>query len=178
MNSKAMYGLLAEFDSPEEVLAAAHRAREAGYQRIDAFSPIPVEGLAEAIGFEWTSVPIFTFLGGLFGGCAGFFMCWYANVISFPLDIGGKPFNSWPAWIPITFELTILGGAIATVVAMLALNGLPNPYHPVFNVERFAHSTTDKFFLCIKSHDKNFDLQRTKAFLEGLKPHGVFEVEE
>ncbi|MGH9737834.1 MAG: DUF3341 domain-containing protein [Candidatus Acidiferrales bacterium] len=178
MSGKTMYGLMAEFETPEEVLAAAHRTREAGYQRIDAFSPIPVDGLAEAIGFDWTSLPIVTLIGGILGGLTGFFMCWYANVISFPLDIGGKPLNSWPAWIPITFELTILGGAIATVVGMLAMNGLPTPYHPVFNVDRFALSTTDKFFLCIKSRDKKFDLAETKAFLEGLKPHGVFEIED
>lgn len=173
-----MYGLMAEFDSAEEVLAAAHRTRAAGYRRIDAYSPIPVEGLAEAIGFDWTGLPIITFIGGVLGGCTGFFMCWYANVLSFPLNIGGKPHNSWPAWIPITFELTILGGALATVIGMLALNGLPTPYHPVFNVERFALATTDKFFLCIKSRDKNFDLAQTKTFLEGLKPHGVFEIED
>lgn len=178
MSQKMIYGLMAEFDSPEEVLAAAHRTRAAGYRRIDAFTPIPVEGLAEAIGFDWTSLPIVTFIGGVLGGCAGFMMCWYANVISFPLNIGGKPYNSWPAWIPITFELTILGGALATVFGMLAMNGLPTPYHPVFNVERFALSTTDKFFLCIKSRDKNFDSAATKAFLEGLNPHGVFEVED
>jgi len=178
MSRKTMYGLMAEFDSAEEVLAAAHRTRAAGYRRIDAFSPIPVEGLAEAIGFDWTALPFITFIGGLLGGCTGFFMCWYANVISFPLNIGGKPFNSWPAWIPITFELTILGGALATVIGMLALNGLPTPYHPVFNVDRFALATTDKFFLCIKSRDKNFDLAQTKAFLEGLNPHGVFEIED
>jgi hypothetical protein len=178
MSRKSMYGLMAEFDTPEEVLAAAHRTRDAGYRRIDAFSPIPVEGLAEAIGFDWTILPVITFIGGVLGGCTGFFMCWYANVISFPLDIGGKPLNSWPAWIPITFELTILGGALATVIGMLALNGLPTPYHPVFNVERFALSTTDKFFLCIKSRDKKFDLAQTRAFLEQLKPHGVFEIED
>ncbi|MGH9686764.1 MAG: DUF3341 domain-containing protein [Candidatus Acidiferrales bacterium] len=178
MSGKTMYGLMAEFETPEEVLAAAHRTKAAGYQRIDAFSPIPVEGLAEAIGFDWTSLPIVTLIGGILGGLTGFFMCWYANVISFPLDIGGKPFNSWPAWIPITFELTILGGAIATVVGMLAMNGLPTPYHPVFNVDRFALSTTDKFFLCIKSRDKKFDLAETKTFLEGLNPHGVFEIED
>jgi Alternative complex III, ActD subunit len=178
MSRKQMYGLLAEFESPEEILAAAHRTHAAGYRRFDAFTPIPVEGLAEAIGFEWTSLPIVTFIGGFLGGCTGFGMCWYANVISFPLNIGGKPFNSWPAWIPITFELTILGGALATVFGMLAMNGLPTPYHPLFNVERFALSTTDKFFLCIKARDKNFDLAQTKVFLEGLKPHGVFEVED
>lgn len=178
MIGRPIYGLMAEFESPELVLEAARLTRDAGYTNLDAFSPIPVEGLAEAVGFHWTGLPIIVFIGGFLGGLTGFGMCWYANVISFPLDIGGKPLNSWPAWIPITFELTILGGAIATVVGMLALNGLPNPYHPVFNVDRFERSTTDKFFLCIKSRDKGFDLERTKAFLTELNPHGVFEVEE
>ncbi len=178
MARKPIYGLLAEFETPEQVLAAAQRTHEAGYRRIDAFTPIPVEGLADAVGFKWTSLPIVVFLGGLFGGLTGFGMCWYANVISFPLNIGGKPLNSWPAWIPITFELTILGGALAATFGMLAMNGLPTPYHPVFNVERFALASTDRFFLCIKAKDKKFDPAQTKTFLESLHPHGVYEVED
>jgi len=177
MNSK-LYGIMAEFETPEQVVAAALRTRAEGYRRIDAFSPIPVEGLAEAVGFDWTAVPVIVFLGGLCGGCTGFGMCWYANVISYPWNIGGKPFNSWPMWIPITFELTILGAALAAVIGMLALNGLPTPYHPVFNVERFALASTDRFFLCIKSKDKKFDVAQTKAFLEGLKPNGVYEIQD
>jgi hypothetical protein len=177
MSSKPIYGLLAEFETPEQVLAAARRTREAGYRRIDAFTPIPVEGLAEAVGFTWTSLPIVVFIGGLLGGMTGFGMCWYANVISFPLDIGGKPFNSWPMWSPITFELTVLGGALAATFGMLAMNGLPTPYHPIFNVSRFALASTDRFFLCIKARDKKFDVAQTKAFLEGLNPHGVFEID-
>lgn len=177
MSSKPIYGLLAEFETPEQVLAAARRTREAGYRRIDAFTPIPVEGLAEAVGFTWTSLPIVVFIGGLLGGITGFGMCWYANVISFPLDIGGKPFNSWPMWIPITFELTVLGGALAATFGMLAMNGLPTPYHPIFNVSRFALASTDRFFLCIKARDKKFDVAQTKDFLEGLNPHGVFEID-
>lgn len=175
MNHK-LYGIMAEFETPEQVVAAALRTRAEGYRRIDAFSPIPVEGLAEAVGFDWTAVPLIVFLGGLCGGCTGFGMCWYANVISYPWNIGGKPFNSWPMWIPITFELTILGAALAAVIGMLALNGLPTPYHPVFNVERFALASTDRFFLCIKSKDKKFDVAQTKAFLQGLKPNGVYEI--
>ncbi|MGP8156814.1 MAG: DUF3341 domain-containing protein [Candidatus Acidiferrales bacterium] len=178
MKRKPIYGLLAEFESPEQILRAAQRAHDAGYKSIDAFTPIPVEGLAEAVGFTWTSLPIVVFLGGLFGGLTGFGMCWYANVISFPLNIGGKPYNSWPSWIPITFELTILGAALSAVFGMLAMNGLPTPYHPVFNVDRFALASTDRFFLCIKARDEKFDLSGTKAFLEGLHPHGVFEIEE
>ena len=177
MKRRPIYGLMAEFETPEQVLAAAHRTRAAGYRRIDAFTPIPVEGLAEAVGFDWTAVPIIVFLGGFLGGCTGFGMCFYANVISFPLNIGGKPFNSWPMWIPITFELTILGAALAAVIGMLALNGLPTPYHPMFNVERFALASTDRFFLCIKARDKKFDLDQTKVFLEELKPHGVYEID-
>ncbi len=178
MKAKPIYGLMAEFESPEQILAAAQKTHDAGYKRIDAFTPIPVEGLAEAIGFDWTSLPIVVFLGGLFGGLSGFGMCYYANVISFPLDIGGKPLNSWPAWIPITFELTILGGALAATFGMLAMNGLPSPYHPVFNVQRFALASTDRFFLCIKARDKKFDAAQTRTFLETLQPHGVFEIED
>ncbi|MGA3292343.1 MAG: DUF3341 domain-containing protein [Candidatus Acidiferrales bacterium] len=178
MKRQRIYGLMAEFETPEQVLEAAHRTHGEGYRRIDAFTPIPVEGLAEAVGFDWTALPILVFLGGLAGGCSGFAMCWYANVLSFPLNIGGKPFNSWPMWIPITFELTILGAALTAVLGMLALNGLPTPYHPTFNVERFALASTDRFFLCIKSRDRKFDLARTKAFLESLRPHGVYEIEE
>jgi hypothetical protein len=177
MDRKPIYGLMAEFESPEKVLEAALRTHAAGYRRIDAFTPIPVEGLAEAIGFDWTSLPILVFCGGLLGGCSGFGMCWYANVLSFPLIIGGKPYNSWPSWIPITFELTILGAALTAVFGMLAMNGLPTPYHPVFNVPQFAQASTDKFFLCIKARDKKFDLEQTKAFLQEMKPHGVFEID-
>src|SRR5580704_556836 len=177
MPSKSIYGLMAEFDTPEQLLAAAERAHDAGYKNIDAYSPIPVEGLAEAVGFPRTRLPQLVLAGGILGGLTGFGMCFYANVISFPQIIGGKPFNTWPMWIPITFELTILGAALTTVIGMLALNGLPTPYHPVFNVERFAMATTDRFFLCIEARDKKFDMKVTRAFMESLKAQGVFEVE-
>jgi hypothetical protein len=175
---KTIYGVIAEFESPEQVVQAALRTRAAGYRKIDAYSPIPVEGLAEAIGFDWTFLPYLVFFGGLGGGSTGFAMCYYANVLSFPLIIGGKPYNSWPQWIPITFELTILGAALCAVFGMLAMNGLPTPYHPVFNVERFALASTDRFFLCIEARDKQFDLAKVKAFFEEMKPEGVFEVED
>src|ERR1700722_11258063 len=166
MAKPKIYGVMAEFDSPEAVLEAAHKSRSARYRGIDAFPPIPVHGLAEAIGFDWTVLPALVFCGGLGGGLTGFGMCWYANVISFSINIGGKPFNSWPMWIPITFELTILGAALTAVFGMVALNGLPSPYPPTFNVERCALASTDRFFLCVKARDKKFDLVRTKAFLE------------
>jgi len=177
MRRKPIYGLLAEFLTPEELLAAAHRTHDAGYKSIDAFTPMPVEGLAEAVGFGSTSLPLVVLIGGLLGCTTGFSMCYYANVISFPIDIAGRPFNSWPAWIPITFELTILGAALCAVFGMLAMNGLPTPYHPVFNVQRFALASKDRFFLCVKARDKKFHIVDTAKFLESLKPNGVFVIE-
>jgi hypothetical protein len=175
--TKRIYGFLAEFETPDELLGAAHLARKAGYRAIDAFSPLPIEGLAEAVGFESTRLPLVVLLAGMLGAGAGFFLQWYANVVSFPLNVDGKPFNSWPAFIPITFELTILCAALAATFGMLALNGLPAPYHPLFNVPRFALATRGRFFLCIKARDKKFDMAATRKFLESLKPFGVYEAE-
>jgi hypothetical protein len=169
---------MAEFDSVEDLMAAAHKSREAGYKRMDAFTPLPVEGLAEAVGFEHTRLPLIVMIGGFIGCGSGFFLQYYGSVIGYPLNVAGKPLNSWPAFIPITFELTILFAALSCVFGLLALNGLPTPYHPVFNVPRFALASRDRFFLCIKARDKKFDLAQTKSFLESLKPHGVFEIED
>jgi hypothetical protein len=171
-----IYGLLGEFLTPEQILHAATKAREAGYKYISAYTPFPVEGLAHAIGFPRTSVPLLTLIGGLGGGLTGFGLQYWCSAITYPLNIGGRPLNSWPAFIPVTFELTILGAALFAVIGMLALNKLPQPYHPVFNVERFSRATTDRFFLCIESRDPKFHLAETARFLQSVHAHHVHEV--
>lgn len=178
MKKHPIYGLMAEFSTPEDLLSAAQSASKAGYKRMDAFTPLPIEGLSEAVGFHRTLLPVIVLIGGIMGGSAGFSMQYYANVIGFPLNIGGKPYDSWPAFIPITFELTILGAALSAVLGLLALNGLPTPYHPVFNVPEFELASRSHFFLCIKARDPMFDLIKTKEFLTGLNPRKVSEIEK
>lgn len=169
MNSQpTIYGLMAEFDSPEELLSAAKKSRADGYQRMDAFTPFPVDGLAEALGKRKSLVPFFVLGGAMIGGLGGFFMEWFANVIHYPIISGGRPYNSWPAFIPITFELTILFGGFTALFSLIFLNRQPELYHPVFNAENFERATTDKFFLCIESKDVRFDRNRTGDFLKHL----------
>jgi hypothetical protein len=171
-----MYGLMAEFDNPTSLVAAANAARVEGYTRMDAYSPIPIEELHHAIGFHHTKLPLIVLLGGIAGGLLGYGLQYWASVIEYPLNVGGRPFHSWPSFIPVTFELTILGAALAAVFGMLALNGLPMPYHPVFNAPRFALASRSRFFLCIEARDPKFDREATQRFLEDLEPRGVSEV--
>lgn len=171
------YGLLAEFENGNELVEATKRAYSAGYRKLDAYSPIPIEALADAMHFEKTHVPLVVLIGGMVGGIGGFFMQYYMAVIDYPINIGGRPLNSWPAFIPPTFELIILCAAGAAVLGMLALNGLPMPYHPLFNVERFSLASQDRFFLCIEADDAQFELGRTRNFLESLNPLDISEVE-
>jgi len=172
----AIYGLMAEFDDAEQLITATRRAREAGYQRIDAYSPYPVDGLSEALGVTRTSLAWITLIGGIVGGLAGYDLQYYAAVIAMPLNVGGKPLNSWPSFIPITFETTILGAALAAVIGLLVFNRLPMPYHPVFNIDRFVRASQDAFFLCIETSDPQFDMQQTKAFLQSLQSREVYDV--
>ena len=173
-----LFGVMGEFSTPEDLLAATKRAREAGYKHVEAYTPFPVEGLSEAVGFKWTAVPLITLIGGIGGGLTGFGLQYWVAAITYPINIGGRPLNSWPAFIPVTFELTVLGASIFAVFGMLALNKLPQPYHPVFNVERFGQASTDKFFLCIEARDPRFDLAETSKFLQSLHAQHVNEVKD
>ncbi len=174
-----IHGVLGEFENEHQLLHAVEKTREAGYRRVEAYAPFPVEGLAEALGLKRNKVPIITLIGGLCGGLGGFFFQYWVNVISYPLNIAGRPLNSWPAFIPVTFELTILGASLSAVFGMLALNGLPQPFHPLFNNDRFCrHATTDRFYLCIEARDKKFHLAEVAHFLQGLDAHHVSEVRD
>jgi hypothetical protein len=172
-----LYGVMAQFDSPSSLVAAARATYAVGYRRINGYSPFPLEELSEAIGFTRTSLPLIVLLGGIIGGVGGFFMQYWMEVIDYPINVGGKPFNSWPAFIPITFECTVLVAAFAAVLGMLALNKLPQPYHPVFNAPNFALATRDSFFLVIESKDSKFDHDEVMTFLKSLEARDVCDVE-
>lgn len=172
------HGLMAEFETATELVNACTRAREAGYRDMDAYSPIPVEELHHAIGFPSTKLPLMVLIGGLLGGTGGFSLEYWVSTMAYPLNIGGKPLVSWPMFIPVTFECTILGAALTAVFGMFALNKLPQPYHPVFNNPRFAMASRNRFFLCLEATDEKFDPVGTRQFLESLGAREVVSVAE
>jgi hypothetical protein len=172
------FGLMAEFETPGALVAAARKAYAEGYRRMDGFSPFPIEELHEALGFHETRLPLLVLLGGIGGCLAGYGLQYWTSVMAYPLNVGGRPLHSWPAFIPVAFECAILAASLTAVLGMLGLNGLPMPYHPVFNVPRFALATRNRFFLWIEAHDPQFDLEKTRAFLESLEPREVSIVED
>jgi hypothetical protein len=172
-----LYGYLAEFDVPAKLVTAAARAREAGYRKMEAYTPFPIEELNHALGYHHSWVPYLVLAGGICGALGGFGLCYWTSTIAYPMNIGGRPFNSWPSFIPVTFECTVLLAALSAVFGMLALNGLPMPHHPVFNVDRFAHASRDRYFLCIQADDPRFERGATQEFLLSLHPSEVSKVE-
>jgi hypothetical protein len=177
-SERPIYGLMAAFKDEEALLEAAVRAHAEGYRKMDGFSPFPIEGLAQALGRKTKIVPLLFLLGGVTGCAGGYFMQWFAMAVDYPLNVGGRPLHSWPMFIPITFELTVLGSALFGFFGTLALNRFPEPYHPVFNVPEFRdHASRDGFFLCIEAADPKFDLLQTRAFLQKLQPSRIEEVE-
>lgn len=171
------YGLMAEFDSTQALLDAAHKVRQAGYTKTDAYSPMPIHGVAEALGMKERKVAPFVLAGGIAGALTGYGLQYVTSVMLYPMNIGGRPFHSWVSFIPPTFEVTILFASFAAVLSMLALNGLPQPYHPVFNAKRFSLASQTSFFLAIEAADPRFDAERTRAFLASLNPREVVPVE-
>lgn len=171
-----IYGLIAEFDTPTEIVVAARRAHQEGYRKMDAYSPFPVEGLSEAIGFHKDSVALICLIGGLLGLATAYVLQYWINSIGYPLNVGGRPFHSWPAYIVVCFEMTVLFGGLAAALGMLAMNGLPMPYHPLFNVPSFSFASKDKFFLCIEAADPKFSREATYKFLASLGPRAITEV--
>lgn len=171
------YGLLAEFSTPEELMHAAEEAYDAGFRKMDGYAPFPVDGLAEALGKK-NRLPLLVLIGGIIGGVGAYFMQWYANAVSYPLNIGGRPIHSWPSFIPITFELTVLCAGLTAFFASFALNGLPRPHHPLFGVPEFDRASQDRFFLCIEARDRKFHPKGTRTFLQSLNPLSITEVPE
>jgi len=173
-----VHGVMGEFDSADALVAATRRAFERGYRKMDAYSPFPIEGLDDAMGLRPTVLPRLVLLGGLVGGIAGYLLQYVTAVIALPVNIGGRPLHSWPSFVPVTFECIILGASLTAVLGMFILNGLPMPYHPVFNAERFQFASRDRFFLCIESKDPVYDRERTARELSDWKAKDVVEVPE
>lgn len=176
--STGLHGLMAEFDQPQALVDAARQTKAQGYAKVEAYTPFPLEELNDILHSRRTFLPKLSLMGGLAGMATGFGLQYWASVIEYPMNIGGRPNASWPAFIIPSYELTILFSALATAIGMLALNGLPQPYHPVFNVERFSMASSDKFFLVIEATDPHFDREGTARFLQGLGAKGVYDVAE
>jgi hypothetical protein len=174
--NKPIYGLMAEFDNPTALVQATRAAREHGYRKLDAYSPFPIEELSDALHLHKNRLPLIVLLGGMTGGTLGYLLQYYVTVWQFPINIGGRPLHSWPSYIVITFEMTILFAALSAVLGMLGLCGLPMPYHPTFNVPRFALASRNRFFLCIEATDPLFDPEQTSSFLDSLGAREVSEV--
>jgi hypothetical protein len=174
--STVSFGLLAEFVEPDELVAATARIYAEGYRHLEAYSPMPVEGLPEAVGFPRSRMPLVVLIGGIVGLLVGYGMQYYLMAIAYPLNIGGRPLNSWPSYVPVTFELTVLIAALAAVLGMLAMNGLPRPHHPLFAVPQFDRATQDRFFVCIRRTDPMFHEQTTREFLQRLGAKEVIDV--
>ena len=176
MTEPTLHGVVAEFVTPDGLVNACKKARAAGYRRMDAYTPYPLEEAADAIGFKKTQVPLLTLCGGILGGLSGYGLQYWTNLSAYPMNIGGRPLHSWPSFIIITFEMTILFAGITAVVGMLTLNGLPQPYHPIFNHPRFTAASRDRFFLCIEAADEKFNLEETTRFLQATDAIDVAEV--
>ncbi len=171
------FGLMAQFKEEEDFIHATRKTRDEGYRKMDAYSPYPIEEIIDILHLHHNKLPLIVLIGGVVGGVGCYLMQYFASVIHYPLNIGGRPLHSWPSFLPPAYEITILCAAIGAVVGMLALNGLPMPYHPVFNVPEFERASNDGFFLCVESHDPKFDLEKTHKFLESLNPVKVSRVE-
>ncbi len=176
MSAPKLYGVMAEFAAPERLVAAAAAARARGYRAMDAYAPFPVEGLSEALGLSPSRMPLIILLGGLAGCAGGYGLQYWGMAASYPINTGGRPLNSWPAFIPVTFELTILCAALAAAFGLILMNGLPMPYHPVFNVPRFSLASRSRFFLCLEARDPLFSPEEARRFLGELSPEGVHDV--
>jgi hypothetical protein len=171
-----LFGIVAEFVEPNELVRAAARVHAEGYRNTEAYAPMPVEGLAEAIGFPRSRMPLVVLIGGVIGGLSGIALQYWTMVIDYPLNIGGKPYNSWPAFVPVVFELTVLVAALFAVLGMLAMNGLPRPHHPLFGIPQFNRASQDRFFLLILSRDRKFHAQSVRDFLKSLGALEVIDV--
>jgi hypothetical protein len=167
-----IYGVMAEFETAQQILDATRAAWQRGYREMDAYTPYPVEGLATELGETTSRVPFVILVSGIVGAGIGFFMQYWSMAVAYPLNVGGRPYNSWPVFVPIMFEVMVLIASFAAIFSMLYLNGLPQPHHPVFNVPRFAHASQDRFFLCIEATDPLFDPVETATFLASLGAWG------